>query len=502
MKKIEFERVTPESVGIPSGAVERLVDKLQSSIEPHGLMIMRHGKVCAEGYWAPYAAGIRHGLQSHSKTYVATAIGIAYTEGKLKLDDKVIDFFKDKIPANPSENLKKLTIHDVLCMGNGMDDQPRITETWIQDYFAEPVVHTPGTVFMYNNIGSTILAAIIKRATGLGMKDYLKPRLFDKIGINSENLRWIFTVDGYECGAGGLFATVEDNLRLMKLYADGGVWDGERILAQDYVERATTKQNDQNTAAPRYSYGPDIKDNLAGYGYQIWMCQPKGSYRADGAFGQFTIVIPEKDMLVSITESAHNPIETQNTLNVIWDMLDEIENDGALAEDSVASAKLADKMKRLSLPSPTYAPLSEKIADINKVEYTVNEGSFAFGYELAYILSGLKPPAGISEFSFDFDADSCAFVYTQNGEKKKIEVATDGSRRFNRIHEAGVPTSIALASGAWINGNTFELTLRWIETCFENKRFFTFKDNKAEVKSVDDFLFGPPNDEIVKATAK
>ena len=245
MKRTEFERTTPELVGIPSGAVERLIDKLQSSIEPHGLMIMRHGKVCAEGYWSPYAAGIRHGLQSHSKTYVATAIGIAYTEGILKLDDRIIDFFKDKAPADPSENLKKLTIHDVLCMGNGMDEQPRISETWIQDYLAEPVVHTPGTVFMYNNIGSTMLVAIIKKITGLGLHDYLKPRLFDKIGINADNLRWINTVDGYECGAGGLFATVEDNLRLIKLYADGGVWNGERILAEDYVKKATSKQNDQ-----------------------------------------------------------------------------------------------------------------------------------------------------------------------------------------------------------------------------------------------------------------
>ena len=239
-----------------------------------------------------------------------------------------------------------------------------------------------------------------------------------------------------------------------------------------------------------------------GYGYQIWMCQPKGSYRADGAFGQFTIVIPEKDMIVAITESAHNPIETQNTLNVIWEMLDEIDNDGALAEDTVASAKLADKMERLSLPSPLYAPLSKKIADINNVEYTVNEGRLAFGYELAYILSGLKPAPGISDLVLILISDSCAFAYTQNGEKKQIDVAIDGSRRFNRVYEDGVPTSIALASGAWVSENTFKLTLRWIETCFENKRYFTFTDNRAEVKSEDDFLFGPPNDEIVKATAK
>lgn len=117
----EFPRTTPEAVGIPSASVEWLLDRLEEGwTEPHGLMIMRHGKVCAEGWWAPYATGIRHGLQSHTKTYAATAVGIAYTEGLLKLTDRIVDIFPDEIPENPSENLKKLTVRDVLCMGCGM----------------------------------------------------------------------------------------------------------------------------------------------------------------------------------------------------------------------------------------------------------------------------------------------------------------------------------------------------------------------------------------------
>ena len=111
----EFPRTTPEAVGIPSASIEWLLDRLEEGwTEPHGLMIMRHGKVCAEGWWAPYATGIRHGLQSHTKTYAATAVGIAYTEGLLKLTDRIVDIFPDEIPENPSENLKKLTLREVL----------------------------------------------------------------------------------------------------------------------------------------------------------------------------------------------------------------------------------------------------------------------------------------------------------------------------------------------------------------------------------------------------
>ena len=104
LNRKEFMRVTPESVGIDSGDIEWLLDRLESGFtEPHGLMIMRHGKICAEGWWNPYAPGIRHGLQSHSKTYAATAIGIAYTEGIVKLDERIIDIFPEYAPEQPSE---------------------------------------------------------------------------------------------------------------------------------------------------------------------------------------------------------------------------------------------------------------------------------------------------------------------------------------------------------------------------------------------------------------
>ena len=224
VQRTEFERVSPESVGIRSEAIEWLLDQLESGFtEPHGLMIMRHGKICAEGWWNPYAPGIRHGLQSHTKTYAATAVGIAYTEGLLDLDERIIDIFPEFAPEHPSENLKKLTVHHVLSMGCGMDSMPKPTKDWIREFLATPVDHEPGTTYMYNSMGSTLLGAIVRKKSGLGLEEYLKPRLFDKIGIDCSNHKWVYMPDGMEVGGGGLFATTEDNLRLMKLYADGCV---------------------------------------------------------------------------------------------------------------------------------------------------------------------------------------------------------------------------------------------------------------------------------------
>ncbi|MCF0114825.1 MAG: serine hydrolase, partial [Erysipelotrichaceae bacterium] len=325
IKKKEFETAIPEEVGISSSDILGYIDALEhSETEMHGLMIMRHNKLITKGWWAPFGPNIRHGLQSHTKTYAATAVGIAYTEGLVKLDERLIDIFPDESPEEPSENLKLLTVRDVLCMGCGMDTMPFPSMDWIKEFMHTPVNHKPGTTYMYNSTGSTLLGAIVRKKTGLGLHDYLTPRLFNKIGIDPDNLRWACMPDGMEVGGGGLYATTEDNFRLMKLYADGGVWEGERILAEDYVKLATTNQNDSATESIN---NPEAFDNFLGYGFQIWMCKPEHAYRADGAMGQFTIVLPDQDMIISITETAIGAHWAQSTLDITWDFIAKVTGD-------------------------------------------------------------------------------------------------------------------------------------------------------------------------------
>lgn len=478
LNRKEFMRVTPESVGIDSGDIEWLLDRLESGFtEPHGLMIMRHGKICAEGWWNPYAPGIRHGLQSHSKTYAATAIGIAYTEGIVKLDEKIIDIFPEYAPEQPSENLKRLTVHDVLCMGCGMDEMPMATEHWIRDFLHTPVNHTPGTTYMYNSVGSSILSAIIVKKTGMSMHEYLKPRLYDKIGIFSDNHRWMKMPDGCEVGGGGLFATTEDNLRLMKLYADGGVWEGERILDEEYVKRATTLQNESATEAKN---NPLAKDNFVGYGYQIWMCRPNGVYRADGAMGQFTIVVPDKDMIIAITENASGAHWAQTTLDVMWEFLERIENHPAKEENTEKSECLKNRMGRLALPNPKCAPYSPIAANIEGRQWRVIDGDFYMeDVGVAQHMSGCELPQPIDVFCFHFTSDEIVMDWENREEKERLVIATDGSRRHNTL--PGRLISQVLLSGAWISENTLEVKARYIETCKEETLLFTFEEKKLKI---------------------
>lgn len=486
----EFPRTTPEAVGIPSASIEWLLDRLEEGwTEPHGLMIMRHGKVCAEGWWAPYATGIRHGLQSHTKTYAATAVGIAYTEGLLKLTDRIVDIFPDEIPENPSENLKKLTVRDVLCMGCGMDTMPRPSKDWIREFLATPVNHVPGTTFMYNSTGSTFLGAIVRKLTGLGLHDYLKPRLFDKIGIDAENLRWITMPDGMEVGGGGLFATTEDNLRLMKLYADGGVWEGERILAEDYVKLATSKQND---SATERAVNPPAEDNFVGYGFQIWMCRPKGVYRADGAMGQFTIVFPERDMLLAITENASGSTGgamPQKALDTIWKWMDALPGPETeiLPEDPEASAHLARRMQMLALPAPRRSPESPLQEKINGSTYAVTDGYFALADAgMVRFMSGEDRPGGAKALSLTFAENACTLTCLVDGKPQSLTAAMDGTRLRNEL--PGMP-SIALCSGCWEADNVFRLRLRMVETCNETSVTFTFSGDQAQVETCSNHVF-------------
>ncbi len=486
-----FEMTTPEALGIRSRDIMAYLDELEASnTEMHGLMIMRHGKLCAQGWWAPFGPNVRHGLQSHTKTYAATAVGIAYTEGLLKLDERLIDIFPDESPKNPSENLQKLTVRDVLCMGCGMDEMPRPSQDWIRDFLHTSVNHVPGTTYMYNSTGSTMLGAIVRKKTGLGLHEYLTPRLFRKLGIDPDNLRWMCMPDGMEVGGGGLFATTEDNLRLMKLYADGGVWEGERILAEDYVRLATTNQNDSATEAIN---NPEAFDNFLGYGFQIWMCKPKGAYRADGAMGQFTIVLPELDMLIAINETAVGAHWAQSTLDITWRFVEKITDSSPLPEDEVTLKALRSRMARLNIGNPPCQPYSPLAAKISGRTYKLESGHFTpFS---GNFMTGAGPD-DIASFGLDFDAYGCIWrLETRSGRKEALRVSTQGTRFTNFVGPLDRTTSLYLCDGWWPEDNVFELHGRWVETCLEDVYRLTFSpDGKVEItaKNNSPFRWGEP----------
>src|SRR5882672_7410633 len=283
-KPFSFPRATPESQGVSSIAVLALVEALDQVDAMNSFMLVLHGQVIAEGWWTPYSAQDNHELYSLSKSFTSTAVGMAVAEGKLSIDDEVLKFFPGDAPANPSVNLKAMRVRDLLTMNAGHQDEVSTAADKISAkvFLTNAVPHKPGTHFKYNTPATFMLSAIVQKLTGQTVVEYLKPRLFEPLGITQPvwNTNW----QGINLGGYGLNARTEDIARFGQLYLQKGKWNGKQLIPPEWVEMATTKQV-SNGSNPKSDWDQ-------GYGFQFWRCR-NGAYRGDGAFGQYCIVLPE-----------------------------------------------------------------------------------------------------------------------------------------------------------------------------------------------------------------
>ena len=307
-------RSTPEAQGVPSAAIREFVESAHKTIHTlHSFMLVRHGHVIAEGWWKPESAEKPHVLWSLSKSFTSTAVGLAAAEGKLRVDDPVLKFFPSETPADASENLKAMRVRDLLSMSGGHDTEPKFKiedGPSVKEFLAHPVPHVPGTWFRYNTPGTYMLSAIVTKATGQSVLDFLKPRLFEPLGI--ENPEWGATAEGFNFGGYGLFLRTEDIAKFGQLYLQKGKWNGKQLLPEKWVEDATSKQVD-NDKAPS-GMNPDWRQ---GYGYQFWRCQ-HNAFRGDGRDGQICLVMPEQDAVIAITAKTG---QMQTELDLVWEKL-------------------------------------------------------------------------------------------------------------------------------------------------------------------------------------
>jgi CubicO group peptidase (beta-lactamase class C family) len=265
-------------------------------------------------------------------------VGLAIGEGKLSLDDRVLSFFPDDAPAEPSENLRAMRVRDLLTMSTGHESEPILTaeKPWVRSFLAHPVPRPPGTHFVYNSTATYTLSAIVQKVTGQKLLEYLQPRLFEPLGI--ENAQWDDSPQGISVGGWGLRIRTEDIAKFGLLYAQRGRWNGRQLLPETWADQATAKQVANGTDPG--------KDWTQGYGYQFWRCR-HGAYRGDGAFGQFCVVMPEFDAVLAMTADTK---DMQGQLNLVWEHLRPAFQDGPLPADDTALAKLRATASTLQVP--------------------------------------------------------------------------------------------------------------------------------------------------------
>jgi len=334
-------RSTPEQQGISSAAVRDFIETADKQIHTlHSFMLVRHGHVIAEAWWKPESAEKRHVMWSLSKSFASTAIGLAVAEGKLTLDDPVLKFFPDEAPAEASENLKAMRVRDLLSMSGGHEVEPKFgfdTGPSVKGFLAHPVTHKPGTFFRYNTPGSYMLSAIITKTTGQTVLDYLKPRLFEPLGIESPV--WDASAEGHSLGGYGLHIRTEDIAKFGQLYLQRGKWNGQQLLSEKWVAEATSKHVD-NSKAP----SGKTSDWQQGYGFQFWRCQ-HNCFRGDGRDGQICLVIPEHDAVIAITAQTG---QMQTELDLVWEKLLPAFAKGALPANTAEHEKLLQAAANLT----------------------------------------------------------------------------------------------------------------------------------------------------------
>lgn len=321
-KVAAIKRAKPQST-LDLAMAKYLQAASEQKLNIHSVMVLQHGKVLYEKWLNGGEAEKPHILNSVSKTFTSAAVGLAIGEGLLSLDDKLISFFPDDLPALPSENLKKVTIRNLLTMNCGHDSEPRRKEddTWVKTFLSWPVEHEPGTYFCYNSMGTYMLSAIVQKVTGQKVVDYLQSRLFDPLGI--EKPRWEESPQGINCGGWGLYLKTEDLAKMGQLLLQKGKWKGKQVLPKDYAIEMTRKQV---PCQPSWVRADKVNESgltlensdwVQGYGYQMWRCR-HNAFRADGAGGQYIIIIPEKDAVVVNTAQLN---DMQAEQNLIWDYI-------------------------------------------------------------------------------------------------------------------------------------------------------------------------------------
>ncbi len=339
-----MDTTSPSAQGVDPVGISAFLDAIERDprIEPHGLIIQRHGRRIVEGYWAPHTGDRSRLVYSLSKSFTGTALALQLGDGRLSLDDLVSDHLPELFDALGSDaRTRRLRIRHIASMATGHDRETLLEAVAIdpadpvRGFLSIPLDAEPGTLFAYNQPPVLALARILERLAGERLLDQLRPRVLDPLGVN--DFRWVRAGSGTDLGFSGVFTNLDAVVRLGQLYLDDGVWAGQRLLPEGWVAAASAVQ----VANPER----DEPDWQQGYGFQLWMS--RHGYRGDGAFGQYMVVLPEFDAVIAMF-SCTEPMQV--VLDAMWEHLLPAMRADALPPGAADEA-LRDRLAGLALPT-------------------------------------------------------------------------------------------------------------------------------------------------------
>ena len=299
-----FDKISPESVGIPSEAILSFINELEErAVNIHSFMMVKGGKVLAEGYWKPFHKDFEHRMFSVGKSLTALAIGLLESQGRICLNDKICEYFKDKLPTSGVHPwIAETTIKDMLCMAT-----PHQSTTykryegndWVASFFTVEPTHQPGTIFSYDTSATHVLSALIERLTGEPLLDYLRNHFLDEIGF-SKDAKWLKDPMNVTQGGSGLICTMRDVAKVAYVCSNNGMYKSKQLIPVAFLKEATKRQIDTSML--------DTLDERQGYGYQIWQTR-YGGFCFYGLGGQLALCFPQYDFIFVTTANTQGSTE-------------------------------------------------------------------------------------------------------------------------------------------------------------------------------------------------
>lgn len=488
---------TPESEGVPSAYIQQFFEELNAcdEIHVHSVMLLRHGKVIAEGSFKPYFSGYPHMVFSLSKSITGMAVGMAVSDGLISLDEKVIDIFPEKGVMFRSPKINNITVRHLLNMTSGIkfNEVGSVVERdWVKAFLMSDCSFEPGTEFYYNSMNSYMLSAIVCKRTGVGLMEYLNERLFVPLGIH--DVTWETCPLGIEKGGWGLYLHIADMAKLGQLYLQGGHWtvNGEvkQLIPEDWIRESTKTQTPTRE-----------KDHASGYGYQIWNFGAKDAYQYNGVFGQYVIVLPACDMVVAITSGSQNLFSDcsckivekyfgdqavglighalPNNIRALRSMKNTLENlyvipDTAPKPQPVSALGM---LFNRFLHRGNHEEMPRLAVGIDQKQYRLEK---SFGTLMPLILQGVTNnfSGGINRASFAFEPGVCVITLNDGNDENVIRAGLDGVPRRGsvtlneEVYEVGATAQLATDED---DRTVLKLYISFIETpCIRMMKFIFY----------------------------
>lgn len=465
-------RSIPEEQGVSSSFILSFLEEIeQRKLELHGFMFLRHGYVMAEGWWKPYRPQVPHAVYSLTKSVTSLAVGFAIQEGLLSLDDRVLTYFPELDAPTIRENIGDLKLRNLITMTTGHEiDTARfgatsdflnhITKAWVSDrsdhdyvrgFMELPVKRDPGTLFVYNSGASHVLSSIMERVAGIGLANYLQPRLFDPLGI--EQPFWEQDPHGGNTGGWGLMLSTEDIAKLGQFLLNKGVWNEIRLLPSTWIEEATTRQVDNKTNQAQNGETENV-DWIQGYGYQFWRCR-HNAFRGDGAFGQFCIVMPDQDAVIAMNGGLQ---DMQGVLDAVWGNL----------------------LPSMTEPCPSFDPavhecLTQKLASLELGDRQSTDSMSRNNGVKRFLIQ--QNEQGLLNISLTFTDNQCVFEWI-DGHGKHNLIA--GINTWNATYKLD-GKRIAI-KGVWLDKINFAIYAYQIDSPHHDRLIFQFEANTVKIQ--------------------